>query len=237
MINIFDKKTISGYVEIMRLELESLDRIKDQFLFFYVKKYWPRNVLPNHLTWTRVVIGILLFILLFNFKNTNGLVIFPLFLLGALTDLFDGVVARSLNLKTKLGEFLDPVADRILLIPIFMYTIIDFKLLLSAIIFFEAVNAGIALFVQDKPIPAAPNIFGKTKMVLQSVVLVAILLFWPQIPNAFFLSLLWLSVVCIALSVILKVFEVRWYYAKGALPIQHAFAKKGAIPAFKGQKG
>ena len=203
---------LKEYIKTLEKGLEDLNARKDRFLYGYLEIYWPRRITPNQLSWFRVCIGILLFVLLFNFKNENGLVIFPLFLIGVLTDLLDGAVARHFNQITRLGEMLDPLADRILLIPIFIYTIIDFKTLLSCIILFEIINALISLFTQGKNIFFGSNIFGKTKMFLQSVVLVAILLFWPQIPNFFFISLLWVSVACAAISVILKGFEVRSYY-------------------------
>ncbi len=206
--------TIKYHIETVRVELERLDRQKDQYLFAWIKEHWLRGITPNHLTFIRIGIGVVLFILLFNFRNNNGFVIFPLFLIGALTDLLDGAIARCLDMKTKMGEFLDPIADRILLIPIFIYTIIDFKVLLSSIILLELINAGITLFYMDKQIFFSPNIFGKTKMVLQSMVLVAILLFWPQIPNVFFLGILWVSVACMVLSIIFKIFDVKLYYAR-----------------------
>src|SRR5512145_3132058 len=42
------------------------------------------------------------------------------FLVAAITDGLDGLVARSLNQKTQLGEVLDPMADKLLLVTAFV---------------------------------------------------------------------------------------------------------------------
>ena len=45
--------------------LEKIDKLRDRVLFIFIKPYWPRQILPNHLTIIRILIGIYLFILLF----------------------------------------------------------------------------------------------------------------------------------------------------------------------------
>lgn len=192
--------------------LEKMNQTKDQFLFIFIKKYWPRIVTPNHLTYARIVIGVLLLILLFVFKKSNGFLIMPLLILGALTDLFDGAIARCFNMETKKGAMLDPVADRVLIIPIAIYTIMNYKFLLFSLIFLETINALISFFVQGKKIFFGSNIFGKTKMVLQSLVFVAILLLWPRNPNLFFILILWISAACFVVSIIFKIVEIKSYY-------------------------
>ena len=43
-----------------------------------------------------------------------------LFVLGGITDLLDGVLARSLGQRTRLGEYLDPIADKLLISTLFL---------------------------------------------------------------------------------------------------------------------
>lgn len=43
-----------------------------------------------------------------------------IFVLGALTDVLDGNIARAIRQKTKLGAYLDPIADKLLLITAFI---------------------------------------------------------------------------------------------------------------------
>ena len=41
---------------------------------------------------------------------------FWLFLLAAVSDALDGIIARHFNMQTTLGEYLDPIADKTLLV-------------------------------------------------------------------------------------------------------------------------
>ena len=69
---------------------------------------------PNKLTILRVFLSplVLLFLILdFPFHNLVAMAVFGA---AALTDLFDGRIARSRNLVTNLGKFLDPIADKML---------------------------------------------------------------------------------------------------------------------------
>lgn len=194
--------------------LEAIDKKKDAFLFPWVKKHWPRDILPNHLTIARIIIGLLLFVLIFNFNHTSGLVILSLFFIGALTDLFDGVVARCRNQITKLGEFLDPVADRFLILPIAIYSLMDSnEFLLFFLLISEIFNALLSMAGQGKKVFVGSNIFGKAKMVLQSVVFIGILVFWPETPNIIFIYLLWVSAICFAISILVKITQLKTHYA------------------------
>ncbi|MEY4762737.1 MAG: hypothetical protein RLZZ200_2593, partial [Pseudomonadota bacterium] len=70
--------------------------------------------LPNILTWLRIV-AIPLVIVLFYLPYTwaepaAGL----LFAAAAITDSLDGYLARRMGLVSKLGAFLDPVADKLI---------------------------------------------------------------------------------------------------------------------------
>ena len=68
--------------------------------------------LANQLTLFRLlVIPLILISMLY---GRHGLAL-GLFLVAAVTDAIDGVVARRLNQKTSLGAYLDPIADKLLL--------------------------------------------------------------------------------------------------------------------------
>lgn len=69
---------------------------------------------PNVLTFLRILlVPILVVVLLTKFEGKE-LVGLGLFLLAALTDLLDGIIARRWGLVTPLGKLLDPAADKIL---------------------------------------------------------------------------------------------------------------------------
>lgn len=193
-----------------KLFFEKLDGFRDRILFNFINKYWPREILPNHLTIVRIIIGIFLFVMLFYYQNNNGLVILSLFCLGALTDLLDGSVARVLNKKTKFGAIIDSAADRFLIIPIAVYSLFEqHGWLLFLIVISEIINALISLWAQLKGIFIESNIFGKVKMFLHSVVFAAIILFWPKPPHLFFIYLLWLSLILMTASIFLKFIDVK----------------------------
>lgn len=190
--------------------LEKLDHYRDELLFLFIKPYWPRKITPNQITWVRVIIGGILFILLFFLGIENRLLIISLFCVGVLTDLFDGSVARGLNKVTEFGAMLDSTADRILLVPIAVYSLYqNEKWLLLALIFMEVINALTSIFYKSKEIYLESNIFGKTKMVLQSVVFIVILIIWPKIPAEFFIDMLWLSIIFGILSIFSRLLELK----------------------------
>jgi len=71
----------------------------------------------NFLTFFRILAGPVLFYLIF---TENFITCFVLFILASLTDYFDGFLARRYNLTSQLGEILDPVADKVLIVFMFI---------------------------------------------------------------------------------------------------------------------
>ncbi len=70
--------------------------------------------IPNILTFSRVLL-IPVFVILFYWPTDKSNFYAALvFVLAAFTDLLDGYLARKLDLTTKFGAFLDPVADKII---------------------------------------------------------------------------------------------------------------------------
>ena len=70
--------------------------------------------IPNILTIGRIII-VPIFVLSFFIPGTIGdLVPFFLFVLASFTDFLDGLLARLYKEESRLGELLDPIADKIL---------------------------------------------------------------------------------------------------------------------------
>ena len=68
----------------------------------------------NILTLSRIFLAVLIFILL---MSPDGYFLaFVLFFLAGITDYFDGYLARKYNATSQLGEILDPIADKILIL-------------------------------------------------------------------------------------------------------------------------
>ena len=79
--------------------------------------------LPNKLTIMRVIlvpVFIIVMLLPFYGVNTARIIGCAIFVIASLTDMLDGKIARKYNLVTDFGKFLDPLADKILVITAFI---------------------------------------------------------------------------------------------------------------------
>ena len=72
--------------------------------------------LPNAITVGRIALTPLIAWLPFMTSWSSRLAAFALFLVAAITDYWDGHLARQRNLVTDLGRVLDPLADKLLLV-------------------------------------------------------------------------------------------------------------------------
>ena len=70
--------------------------------------------LPNLLTLSRILAVPILVFLLWKPASYDYLITFVLYCLVGITDYFDGYLARAQGLTSKLGQFLDPIADKIM---------------------------------------------------------------------------------------------------------------------------
>jgi cardiolipin synthase len=68
--------------------------------------------LPNLLTAARLALAPYLFLLMFRHQYRT---VIPLFIIIGVTDVVDGFLARRLHADSRLGAYLDPIADKILL--------------------------------------------------------------------------------------------------------------------------
>jgi CDP-diacylglycerol--glycerol-3-phosphate 3-phosphatidyltransferase len=68
----------------------------------------------NLLTISRMALGALIFILLT--RTEMYWIAFVLFFIASITDYFDGYLARKYNHVSQIGEILDPIADKILIV-------------------------------------------------------------------------------------------------------------------------
>jgi len=80
---------------------------------FYKSSY----TISNLLTVSRLVMAPLI---VWEISNEQWLPVFILFVAAALTDFLDGYLARFFNESTRLGTWLDPLADKVLLLSCFI---------------------------------------------------------------------------------------------------------------------
>ena len=72
--------------------------------------------IPNSLTLLRIILIPIIVVLFVSNEESNRFFVFLLFLIATITDYLDGLLARYMKQQTSFGEFLDPVADKLLVI-------------------------------------------------------------------------------------------------------------------------
>ena len=175
--------------------------------------------LPNKLTVLRLcLVPIIVIVLLLPVNMVTNIVGASVFLITALTDLFDGKIARKYGLVTDFGKFLDPLADKFMAISAMMCIMYRthsnalifnmFMILVMVTIFRELAVASIRLVaVTNANIVVAANILGKVKTVAQIVLVMAALL-EPVLAKINFLFFLGYYPITIAASVVTLVMTV-----------------------------
>lgn len=68
----------------------------------------------NLLTFSRMLLAVIIFLLLMS--SDGYLLALILFFVASITDYFDGYLARKYNAVSEIGEVLDPIADKILIV-------------------------------------------------------------------------------------------------------------------------
>jgi len=102
-----------------------------------------------------------------------------LFILAASTDKLDGHIARKYNLITNLGKLLDPLADKLLVIVVFVSLVEMGKisaLIVTIIIARELAVTGLRQIALLDGVVVAASQWGKWKTVTQMIAIIALLL-------------------------------------------------------------
>ena len=169
--------------------------------------------LPNTLTVLRIfMVPLLVAVLLTEFPDKEfwGLAIF---LLAALTDLMDGIIARRTNRITVTGTLLDPVADKLLMSAAFI-SLVELNLapawMVTVIVGREFAVTALRLVALERQVAIAANWWGKAKMGTQ-VVAVALLILGRKLGSWMVLGTiaLWLTFFLTVISMLVYFWENR----------------------------
>lgn len=139
--------------------------------------------LPNKLTVLRVLlVPVFLVFIYLDAMPYHYLAAALVFIAASITDWMDGKIARSRNLITTFGKFLDPLADKILVIAalaVFVDNpVIDMSAVpLVIIITREFVVSGMRLLAMEDGVVIAAGIWGKLKTAFTMVTIVVILIY------------------------------------------------------------
>ncbi|MDE6796422.1 MAG: CDP-diacylglycerol--glycerol-3-phosphate 3-phosphatidyltransferase [Ruminococcus sp.] len=149
--------------------------------------------LPNRLTLLRVFL--IPFFLLFMYWNIpfHYLIALVIFAGASITDALDGKIARKHNLVTNFGKFLDPLADKVLVISALtvFVEIPEIKMGAVPLIIISArefMVSGLRLLAADSGIVVAAGIWGKLKTAF-TMVSVVVALVWLSVCNDFDFSI------------------------------------------------
>ncbi len=163
--------------------------------------------IPNVISLGRILFVPLLIILLayHQFKWA-----FAVFVLSGISDGLDGFLARVLNQKTKLGSYLDPIADKLLLassfvtlailgvIPFWITVVILSRDILIGCGFFAA-------YITDTEAEAAPSFLSKCNTTLQlGVIFFALLLTCINVHSEYLRILLDATILTVTLTTALS---------------------------------
>ncbi|HQP91529.1 MAG TPA: CDP-diacylglycerol--glycerol-3-phosphate 3-phosphatidyltransferase [Candidatus Omnitrophota bacterium] len=136
--------------------------------------------LPNKLTLIRIAMTFVLMAFLFQPGVAAKITAFVIFLLACFTDFLDGWFARTKNQITDFGKIMDPVADKVLVLGIFI-SFVQLQLvpawMVIIIIIREMLVTGLRLAVVRRGDVIAAEKAGKHKTVSQMVTIFFILLF------------------------------------------------------------
>ncbi len=121
--------------------------------------------IPNILTAFRLALVPIFIGIFFSKINFHREIAGVIFGISAITDFFDGYLARKYKSETKIGKLLDPIADKLLAISSLAVLVISHDIslwVLEVLIFRELVLIiGSALIIKKKDRIIGPSIWGK----------------------------------------------------------------------------
>lgn len=179
--------------------------------------------LPNKLTVFRIfLVPVIVFFLIYNGLENHYLYALLVFLIASYTDRLDGRIARKNGIITNFGKIMDPLADKILVVSVFIcFTASGIVPTWATVLIVcrEFIVTSIRfLILEDSKKIVSANMWGKLKTISQMLTLIFILsiqscgslfdinLFLPYIVKN---VLIWISV---ALSVVSGIIYVLKNY-------------------------
>ena len=148
----------------------------------------PMLTLPNLLTLSRILAVPILVFLLWRPAPYDYAITFILYCIVGLTDYFDGYLARAHGQISRLGQFLDPIADKIMVVAVLIMLISSRKMsgepvihgihIIPALVILlrEITVSGLREFLAGLQVSVPVSALAKWKTTLQLVALGALIL-------------------------------------------------------------
>jgi cardiolipin synthase len=132
---------------------------------------------PNLITAIRIILGPIFIIYLINDHYLSALFVFAV---CGVSDGVDGLVARIFNQKSTLGAYLDPIADKLILVSAFV--VLSFKGLIPSWLTVTVISRDVmislgvvVLFMNRKEVSINPSIISKLNTCFQFVTVIGVL--------------------------------------------------------------
>ena len=142
-------------------------------------KIWT---IPNALTFLRILLIPVFVILFFIHYPGSTYIVALIFLLAAVTDWFDGYLARKLKQFSPFGEFLDPVADKLMVAAALVLLVTEYPTWWMALAGIVIVSREIGISALrewmaelGKRATVKVSYIGKVKTTLQMIALIVLL--------------------------------------------------------------
>ena len=162
---------------------------------------------PNKLTLLRVLmIPVFLVVLYLGFPGSNYVAL-AIFVLASLTDFLDGHIARSQGLVTDFGKFMDPLADKVLVVTAMLWFVECGQMpawAVAIVIFREFAVSGLRLIAVEGGRVIAAGWSGKVKTASTMVCIVLMFLPIPAMVNT----------LCVAVIVLTTIYSGVEYFMK-----------------------
>ncbi len=197
--------------------------------------------LPNKLSILRILlIPLMVAVFLIPSMPYKFLIVAVIFALSSITDFLDGYIARKYNLVTDLGKFLDPIADKILVLTSLILIMADSTILcggfaslgiiskencftlyqicgvvgVSIIVAREMIVTVLRMIASSKGVVLAAEKLGKVKTFVTDVAICLLFIARQFISNYFGLIVYFIGFALFVVSVVLTMYSGVYYIIK-----------------------
>lgn len=176
---------------------------------------WKRN-LPNQITWLRVILVPVIVLALSHGSVEGGYFAALIFIIGSISDYFDGSLARKWGVVSSFGKFMDPIADKILVTSTLVMLIPSGRLDVYMVLILlarDTLISGLRSVAASENVIIPAGVLGKWKTAIQMIAIPAVLIHEPLMGVPVGRIGYWILWISVALSVISGV-DYVWDYMK-----------------------
>ena len=183
--------------------------------------------LPNILTCVRVLLIPVFMVLAYQNNMPCDIAALIVYVVACLTDYVDGYLARKNNQVTNFGKFMDPVADKLLVMAALLIFIEDGTIpawAVAIILGREFIVSALRMVAASEGLVIAANMWGKAKTMITMITLIFLLCPIGPImlgPVSLQTIMIWITVIITAVSGVT-------YITDNFAVIKDGFTQKGA---------